>query len=333
MACEVGAQAVYAGDARRADALFDYVEPSATRVLKPGRKLADWSRRNMYDRYVVQRLSERTWFVSVSFYNSLVHVGPRCVTLVDPLAGEATSRLLQAVRSLTDLPLTGVVYSHYHLDHVEGIRRVFAEGFAAADEVAIIATDLTASRIEKFGGKIPAPTATVAGHDGTVEQDGLTIRLRTPEENGHCVDNAIVLLQGEGAVQFTDMITPGLMPFHKFGTQEDLVAYEENLRQLLGYDWQHINGGHGNVGGRDDVTWYLRYLDDLRSETSAAMERVRLADFMLPSQNHMSSWLYYLRALSATVREALRPRYGAYYGFEEVVASHVDMMVDVLVSY
>ena len=333
MTCELGAQAVYAADYRRGDRLFSVAEGSAETMATPGVKIAEWSRRNMDEPFVVQRLSARAFFVSVSFYNALVHVGDAGVTLVDPLAGEATTRLMQAVRTLTDKPLAAVVYSHYHLDHVEGVRRLFSEGFAEPSSVALVGTDITAGRIAKFGDKIPRPTVLVEGHDGTATVGDLTLRLRTPEENGHCVDNAIVLLPDEGAVQFTDMITPGMMPFHKFGTQEDLVAFEENLAELLTLEWDFVNGGHGNLGGRDDVRWYLRYLDDLRQATGAAMERVKLADFMLASQNHMSSWAYYVRAVAHTAREDLRATYGAYYGFEEVVPSHVDMMLDVLVSY
>ncbi len=108
----------------------------------------------MYEPYVIQRVSQCTWFVSASFYNALVHVGANGVTLIDPLAGDATNQLLEAVRSLTDLQLTGIVYSYYHLDHVESVNRIFTEGFALPGEVALIATDLAAARIAKLGTKI-----------------------------------------------------------------------------------------------------------------------------------------------------------------------------------
>ncbi len=77
----------------------------------------------------------------------------------------------------------------------------------------------------------------------------------------------MVLLSEEGAVQFTDMIILGMMSFYKFGTQKDLVAFGENLAEPLDHDWTVINGG-----GRDNVAWYLAYLDDLRRETGEAME-------------------------------------------------------------
>ena len=40
-----------------------YVEPSATEVLEPGRKIGDLLRRNMTQPFVLQRLSERAWWV------------------------------------------------------------------------------------------------------------------------------------------------------------------------------------------------------------------------------------------------------------------------------
>jgi hypothetical protein len=47
----------------------------------------------------------------------------------------------------------------------------------------------------------------------------------------------------------------------------------------------------------------------------------------------MGSWTNYLKAASALVKEELRPKYGLYYGFEESVPTHVEMMLSLLISY
>jgi hypothetical protein len=52
-----------------------YVEPSATEVLQPGHKIGDLLRRNMTQPYVLQRLSERAWWVQSSNYGTVFYVG------------------------------------------------------------------------------------------------------------------------------------------------------------------------------------------------------------------------------------------------------------------
>lgn len=56
-----------------------YVEPSAKDILKPGTKIGDLFRRNMTERYVLQRLTPRTWWVQAFNYGRLFHVGDRGV--------------------------------------------------------------------------------------------------------------------------------------------------------------------------------------------------------------------------------------------------------------
>ena len=107
-----------------------YVEPSATDPIKPGQRVAHLFPRAVMEEYVLQRVTERVWWVSRHFYGSLFYVGKRGVLLLDPFLGGADATL-EAIASVTPLPVTAVVYSHFHADHVGGARRLF-ELLAAA---------------------------------------------------------------------------------------------------------------------------------------------------------------------------------------------------------
>lgn len=48
-----------------------YVEPSAERVLEPGTRIGDLFRRNMAEPYVLQRLSQRAWWVQAFNYGTV----------------------------------------------------------------------------------------------------------------------------------------------------------------------------------------------------------------------------------------------------------------------
>src|SRR4029077_19577488 len=87
--------------------------------------------RAVMEEFVLQRVTERVWWVTRQFYGSLFYVGKRGVLLFDPFLGGADATLA-AIASVTSLPVTAVVYSHFHADHVGGGGRVFGKIAAAA---------------------------------------------------------------------------------------------------------------------------------------------------------------------------------------------------------
>ncbi len=333
MTSDAGSNAVYYRDPILNAELFKTSPLSMNECIKPGIKVDDWFELMVKSPFSVQRLTERTYFVGVAFYNSIFYVGQKGVLLINPLSGGATPNLIAAIAEITPLPIDTMVYTHYHLDHVEGAREIIKSSNEMGHQLNIVSTDITHGRIEKFESKIPLPNKVVNGHDAEFKFEDITIRMRTPEDNGHCKDNSMVFLKDEQVVQFDDMLNPGMFPFPKFATQEDILAYEENLEELYGYDWNYVNGGHGNIGGREDVRFYLDYLKALRASTEEMMESINLSEFIVPTRTHMSQWLSYLQAVSAAVKEQLRGKYGQYYGFEESLPTHVEMMVDAIVSY
>src|ERR1700760_3397686 len=132
-----------------------YVEPSATDPIKPGQRVAHLFPRAVMEEYVLQRVTERVWWVSRQFYGSLFYVGKRGVLLLDPFLGGADATL-KAIASVTPLPVTAVVYSHFHADHVGGARRLFELLSAAPPRV--IGSEHTAAWVGRVRSHPPPPT-------------------------------------------------------------------------------------------------------------------------------------------------------------------------------
>ena len=89
-------------------------------MLPPGYKIGDLFRRNMTQPYVLQRLSDRVWWVQASNYGTVFYVGERGVLIFDTLEG-VYDNITEAVASVTDKPIVAVVYPHYHADHIGDI--------------------------------------------------------------------------------------------------------------------------------------------------------------------------------------------------------------------
>lgn len=314
--------------------LWDYADISRDKCIAPGLKVRNWIQYLTQEEYCIQRVTERAYFIGAAGYNAVAVTGDKGVLLVGTQSGVATTHTLKALRTLSDLPVTDIVYTHYHMDHIGGSAQIVSETgqrFGVASR--IWASSLTARQIDRFGSKVPMPTNVIEGHDGEFLFEGKPVRIHTPEYNGHCVDNAIIHLPTEGIVQFDDMIEPECMPFPHFGPQENLRNFEDNMTELQGMTWNFVNGGHGNLGSHGDVKFYLDYFDKMRNATAERMDRLSMTDFIVPTYSYMSSWLNYLAAIGALVKEDLRAEYGLHYGFEETVPTHVEMMINHLIMY
>ena len=139
-----------------------YVEPSAEEVLEPGRKIGDLLRRNMTQPYVLQRLSERAWWVQASNYGTVFYVGDDGVLVLDALEG-VYDNITQAVASVTDKPITAAVYPHYHADHIGDIDKYVEAANAQGAPLRIIGSEKTLQSMDLANSSFPRPTDVLDG--------------------------------------------------------------------------------------------------------------------------------------------------------------------------
>src|SRR5215470_501389 len=239
----------------------DYVEPSAEIPLQSGQRVSHMFPRSMLEEYVLQRLTERTYWVSRHFYGSLFYVGKRGVLLLDPFQGAADS-LLKAIGSVTSLPVTAICYSHFHADHIGGARKLVG---ALPTPPRVIASEHTAVWMERFGSDLPRPTDILPWPDGAVDFDDVELRLRGLPRPGHSPDHAVYLLVEERIGHSADLINIDQLPFGGFAGQDPLVLFKPNLEFARSLDFDWFCGGHGNIGEKSDFDFYLSYLDEVAS--------------------------------------------------------------------
>jgi len=237
----------------------EYVEPSAELPLRPGQRVSHLFPRGVMEEYVLQRLTERTYWVSRHFYGSLFYVGDRGVLLLDPPQGAADS-LLAAIASVTPLPVTAICYSHFHADHIGGARRLVRLLPAAP---RVIASEHTAVWMERFGSDLPRPTDVLRWPDDAIDFEGVELRLRGLPRPGHAPDHAVYLLAEERIGHSADLINIDQLPFGGFAGQDPLVLFKPNLQFARGLDFDWFSGGHGNIGEKSDFDFYISYLDEL----------------------------------------------------------------------
>jgi glyoxylase-like metal-dependent hydrolase (beta-lactamase superfamily II) len=220
---------------------------------------------------VTQQLTRRAWLVECGLYQATVLVGERGVLVVDPPA--RGPELARAVRELTPLPITTVVYSHSHLDHVGGTTGLLVDARLAGRDLRIVGNVNTVTELRRYGCQAPLPTEVVAVPWDGFSFEGEPVELVTPTF-GHTRDNSIVLIPAERLAHNADVVYPGRLPAERFGHAEDLRGLEMALQGLLAQRWELLNAGHGDVGVHADVAFVLGCLDELRQATLEALHQL-----------------------------------------------------------
>ena len=181
------------------------VEPDATRVIQPGQKIGRLTTLNLTQPYVLQRLTERTYWFQRQFYGATFYVGNSGVLVLDAPRGE---HLLQAIRQVTNLPVTAIVYSHYDGDHM-GDTQVFVNSAErAAVPLRIIANQASAQKMNFLSSRLPRPTDIIAWPKGSFMFEAIKVEFQGFAHAAQTDDHGVWLLVGERILHATDLINP-----------------------------------------------------------------------------------------------------------------------------
>ncbi|MBI5276776.1 MAG: MBL fold metallo-hydrolase [Burkholderiales bacterium] len=239
-----------------------------------------------------QQVSPSAWFVqgeaalgSLSNRNFISNAGfvvtPAGVVVIDALGSPALAReLLAQVRRITPQPVTHVIVTHYHADHIYGLqefRRIGARVLAHRGALEYLGSDTAQSRLAVSRAEL-APWI----DDGTqlvpadewidgrreLELGGVKLILQ-PVGPAHTPEDLVVFLPSERVLFAGDMVFRGRVPFVGQANSRQWVAA---LDTLLALQPQVVVPGHGpmSTSAREDLQLTRDYLAYLRSTMGAA---------------------------------------------------------------
>lgn len=311
-----------------------YVDASKTVKLNPNEKIKNLFEMNMKNPFVLQRLTDRTYFVQIGNYGSTFYVGDKGVLLFDPL-GHRSEAILNAIKEVTPLPVTAMVYSHNHADHIGDGSVIAAAAQKAGVKLRIIATSKTASKMDFTNAPVPKPTETISWPRGKFVFEELTVMMYGFERAAHTDDHSAWLLVNEKVLHLPDLVNPDQPPFDRFSQAENFVYYEHNLEEFNKLDWVFLNGGHGNVGSKEDIKFYISFLADLKAAVAKAMADTPYGSGVDLSKinSHTVLVAVWSQAIQKKTTDALRPKYGKFYGFEDTVPANAEMVAYNMMFY
>ncbi|HAX9995167.1 TPA: MBL fold metallo-hydrolase [Escherichia coli] len=310
-----------------------YVEPSAEKIISPSDKLNNLFERNMSQPYILQKIGERTYYVQRYFYSTTFYVGDKGVLLFDAPEGRG-KYLLQAIRDVTPLPVTALVYSHYHVDHIGDSSFWNDEAKKEGVNLRIIASKATAEKMQFMNSRLPVATQVLSKKDDQFKFEKQTIELHRFVKAEHTDDHSVWLLKQEKVAHSPDLLNPDQLPMMGFAVSDTLVYHDSNLRQVEMLDWKYFIGGHGNIGSHDDFKFQRQFFNDLRDTTIKVRKEESFGKFMNKTANNHADFARAQReAIIKKVTEVLRPKYGHMYGYDASMPANIEMAIRLVGSY
>jgi glyoxylase-like metal-dependent hydrolase (beta-lactamase superfamily II) len=239
-----------------------------------------------------QQVSPSAWFVQGDtalgtsanrnfISNAGFVVTPAGVVVIDALGSPQLAReLLDAIARITPQPVTHVVITHYHADHVYGLQEFRKRGariVAHRGALEYIHSDTAASRLQasraELGPWIDAQTELVVPDqwlDGPGELlVGGTRLVLQPVGPAHTPEDLVVFLPSERVLFAGDLVFRGRVPFVG---QADSRQWIVALDTLVKMDPQVVVPGHGamSTSALADLELTRDYLSFLRQAMGAA---------------------------------------------------------------
>jgi glyoxylase-like metal-dependent hydrolase (beta-lactamase superfamily II) len=214
--------------------------------------------------YEMQEIKPGIYVVSAGGSNSLFLVTQEGVVVVDapPAIGD---KIFAAVSNVTDRPITHLIYSHAHKDHI-GAANIF-------ENVTIIAHNETAKILNvRNDTNRPVPDM-IFTKEMNLPIGDQVLQLLYPGPY-HQQGNIFVYLPEYKVLMAVDNVVPGGLLWKHLGVTPDVPALIKSIDQALALDFDVFVGGHGQPGTKQDILVQQEYVNDLRQNAAAALNEV-----------------------------------------------------------
>ncbi|HWA16813.1 MAG TPA: MBL fold metallo-hydrolase, partial [Gemmatimonadales bacterium] len=213
--------------------------------------------------------------VSENVHQSMFLVYDKGVVVVDAPPTYA-QYLREAIASVTLKPVTHVVYSHSHQDHIGGVT-------ALGGHPIIIAQEETAKLLARAADpKRPLPTVTFKDHY-TLNVGGQVLEL-SYHGDGHEPGNIFIAAPAQKVLMVVDVIFPGWMPWRRFAVAHDIPGVFAQVDAIRKLEWETIVTGHvTRTGTHADVERQWEFYQDLKLAATDALGATKVGETLNPA--------------------------------------------------
>jgi len=235
---------------------------------------------------------------------SMFLVYDRGVVVMDAPQSYA-AKIPQAIKEVAgDKPITHLIYSHSHADHIGGAK-------ALGDVPVIISQDETLRLLKRDADpNRPLPTVTFA--DKYTLHVGSEVLELTYHGSGHAPGNIFIYAPKQRVLMVIDTVFPGWMPWRRFAVSQDVFDEFARVEDVRKMDWDTVVGGHvTRVGTHADVEMQAEFYRDIKQAAATALATTKIGETLNPLDkgNPWAVFDNYIDRVAAQCVNTLTPKW------------------------
>jgi len=232
--------------------------------------------------YRTQKLGDGLYMITDGAYQSMFMTYEDGVVVVDAPPSYA-SHIPQAIAEVSNKPITHLVYSHAHADHIGGAKSLGGRPIiiAQAETNRLLARDSDPNR----------PAAAITFDDHYRLAVGSQVLELSYHGNAHLPGNIFIYAPRQRTLMVVDVIFPGWMPWRRFAVAQDIPAYFAQVKEINTMNFDTLVAGHvARTGTHADVATQLAFIEDLKTAAAAALKATTPGEGLTPSDRSGNPW-------------------------------------------
>ncbi len=217
--------------------------------------------------YRLEQLGDGLYMITDNAYQSIFMVYEHGVVVVDAPPSYA-AHIAKGIREVSDKPVTHLVYSHSHVDHIGGAKSL-------GTVTNVIAQEETKRLLERASDPSrPLPTVTFG--DRYVLKAGSQVLQLTYHGVAHEPGNIFIYAPKQQTLMVVDVVFPGWMPWRRLAVAHDIPGYFAQVEEIRKVPFKTFVGGHvARTGTPADVERQIQFMGDLKAAASRALASIK----------------------------------------------------------
>jgi glyoxylase-like metal-dependent hydrolase (beta-lactamase superfamily II) len=247
--------------------------------------------------YRLQDLGSGLYMITDNAIQSMFLVYDRGVVVIDAPQALA-AHIPQAIAEVGAKPITHLIYSHSHADHIGGAK-------ALGGHPVIIAHEETL-RLLKRDADPERPLPTVTFSDKYTLHAGNQVLELSYHGNGHEPGNIFISAPAQRVLMVVDIVFPGWMPWRRFALAQDIPGHFAQVEEIGKMDWDTFVGGHvARTGTHADVDLQAEFNRDVKQAAATALATTKLGEGLNPLDKG-NPWAFFDHYIDRVAAQCVR---------------------------